>query len=155
MRRPLPNALEVDWRGGLADAVTAHAGAALLIEWGRRSGVLAAVERYLPAKKSSKGLGQGQFVEAFVLLSALGGDCLADFDGLRRDRGLGPCWAMPCRPRPRRAKGWIASLTSRCWWGALSKAAAFPPNRRPSPGCAPWSSPRPAPTWPPCSPGAR
>ena len=27
-------------------------------------------------------------VESFVLLSALGGDCVDDFDGLRRDLGL-------------------------------------------------------------------
>jgi Transposase DDE domain group 1 len=88
MRRPLANALDIDLRGGLTDAVTPHAGSALLIELGRRSGTLAAAERHLPAKKNAKGLGQGQFVEAFVLLSALGGDCLDDFDGLRRDRGL-------------------------------------------------------------------
>src|SRR5918998_3148368 len=88
MRRPLPNALDIDLRGGLTDAVTPHAGSALLIELGRRSGVLAAAERSLPAKRSSKGLGQGQFVEAVVVLSALGGECLDDFDGLRRDRGL-------------------------------------------------------------------
>ena len=49
---------------------------------------MAAAERHLPAKRSSKGLGQGQFVEAMVLLSALSGDCLDDFDNLRRDRGL-------------------------------------------------------------------
>ena len=88
MRRPLANALDIDLRGGLTDAVTPHAGVALLLDLGRRSGVLAAAERHLPAKKSAKGLGQSQFVEAFVLLSALGGDCGDDFDGLRRDRGL-------------------------------------------------------------------
>jgi Transposase DDE domain group 1 len=88
MRRPLPNALDIDFRGGLTDEVTPHAGSALLIELGRRSGVMAVAERHLPAKRSSKGLGQGQFVEAMVLLSALGGDCLDDFDNLRRDRGL-------------------------------------------------------------------
>jgi hypothetical protein len=88
MRRPLPNGLDIDLRGGLTDQATPHAGSALLIELGRRSGVLAAAEQHLPAKKSSRGLGQGQFVEAFVLLSALGGDCLDDFDGLRHDRGL-------------------------------------------------------------------
>jgi hypothetical protein len=88
MRKPLPNALDIDLRGGLTEEVTPHAGAALLLELGRRSGVMAAAERHLPAKKSAKGLGQGQFVEAFVLLSALGGDCLDDFDTLRRDRGL-------------------------------------------------------------------
>jgi hypothetical protein len=59
-----------------------------LLELGRRSGVIAAAERHLPAKRSPKGLGNGQFVEAMVLLSALGGDCLDDFDSLRQDRGL-------------------------------------------------------------------
>ena len=88
MRRPLPNALDLDLRGGLTDAVTPHAGSALLIALGRRRGVLAAAERPRPAKKSSKGLGQGQCIDAFLLLRALGGDCLDDFDGLRRDRGL-------------------------------------------------------------------
>ena len=88
MRKPLPNALDIDLRGGLTEEVTPHAGVALLIELGRRSGVLAAAEKSLPPKKSAKGLGQGQFVESVVLLSALGGECLDDFDGLRRDRGL-------------------------------------------------------------------
>src|SRR6185437_16033908 len=87
-RRPLPNALDIDLRGGLTDEVTPHAGSALFIELGRRSGVMAAAEKYLPTKKSPKGLGQGQMVETFVLLSALGGDCIDDFDALRRDRGL-------------------------------------------------------------------
>src|SRR5712692_3888239 len=88
MRKPLPNALDIDFRGGLTEEVTPHVGSALLIELGRRSGVMAAAERHLSAKKSSKGLGNGQFVEAVVLLSALGRDCLDDFDNLRRDRGL-------------------------------------------------------------------
>jgi hypothetical protein len=55
MRRPLANALDLDLRGGLTDAVTPHAGAALLIELGRRSGTLAAAEQHLPAKKAKKG----------------------------------------------------------------------------------------------------
>ena len=84
----LPNALDIDFRGGLTDEVTPHAGVALLVELGRRSRVMEAAEKYLPAKKNPKGLGQGQMVESLVLLSALGGDCLEDFDNLRRDRGL-------------------------------------------------------------------
>ena len=88
MRRPLPNALDIDLAGGLTEEVTPHAGVALLIELGRRSGVMAAAEKCLPPKKSAKGLGQGQMVESFVLLSALGGDCIDDFEGLRRDYGL-------------------------------------------------------------------
>lgn len=88
MRRPMANALDIDLRGGLTEEVTPHAGSALFIELGRRSGVIAAAERQLPTKKSLRGLRPGEFVESFVLLSALGGDCLDDFDGLRRDRGL-------------------------------------------------------------------
>jgi len=88
MRRPLANALDIDLAGGLTDQVTPHAGSALLIEVMRRSGVIAAAERHLPAKKSTKGLRPGELVEGFVLLSALGGECLDDFDHVRRDRGL-------------------------------------------------------------------
>jgi hypothetical protein len=88
MRKSLPNALEIDFRGGLKVVETPHAGVALLIETGRRSGVMQAAERHLPPKRSSKGLGQDQLVESFVLLSALGGECLDDFTGLRRDLGL-------------------------------------------------------------------
>ncbi|MCC7105373.1 MAG: transposase [Chloroflexi bacterium] len=88
MRRPLANALDIDPRGGLTDQVTPHAGSALLLELIRRSGTVAAAEKHLPGKKSPKGLRQGELVESFVLLSALGGDCLDDFAGLRRDLGL-------------------------------------------------------------------
>ncbi|MDO8615628.1 MAG: IS1380 family transposase [Dehalococcoidia bacterium] len=88
MRKPSSTGLDIDLQGGLSEAETPHAGVALLIELGRRSGVVGAAERHLPRKKSVRGVGQGQFVESVVVLSALGGDCLDDFDGLRRDRGL-------------------------------------------------------------------
>jgi Transposase DDE domain group 1 len=88
MRKPLAKALDIDLRGGLTDKVTPHAGVALLIETGRRSGVIAAAERALPVKTSPKGLRQGEMVETLVLLSALGGDCVDDLDQVRRDRGL-------------------------------------------------------------------
>lgn len=88
MIKPLPKRVEMEFKGGLNEVVTPHAGVTLLIEVGRMSGVMASAERSLPAKRSSKGLGQGQFVEAFVVLSALGGECLDDLDVLRRDEGL-------------------------------------------------------------------
>src|SRR5207302_4126553 len=88
MRKPLANALDLDLRGGLTDKVTPQAGVAVLIELGRRSGVIAAAAQALPAKSSPKGLRQGELVEALVLLSGLGGDCLDDLDRLRRDQGL-------------------------------------------------------------------
>jgi len=88
VRKPLPNALDIDLAGVLTEAVTPHVGVALLIELGRRSGVMAAADKRLPPKKSAKGLGQNQMVEPFVLVSALGGDCIDDFEGLRRNYGL-------------------------------------------------------------------
>ena len=54
--------LEIGFEGGLGEEVTAHAGVALLVEVGRLSGVIAAADRALPAKKNPKGLTQGQMV---------------------------------------------------------------------------------------------
>ncbi len=87
-RKILANALDIDFRGGLTSEVTPHAGVALLVELGRVSGVMGAAEKHLPPKKNPKGLSHAQMVESFVLLSALGGECVDDLDPLRRDRGL-------------------------------------------------------------------
>ncbi|MHB8621658.1 MAG: hypothetical protein ACYDAG_19195 [Chloroflexota bacterium] len=88
MRKPLPTGLDIELHGGLSEETTPYAGAELLIDLGRRSGVMAAAEKSLPQKKSPKGLGQGQMVESMVLLSALGGDCIDDLHTLRQDHGL-------------------------------------------------------------------
>lgn len=88
MRKPMPRELTIDIEGGLEEVVTPHAGVAGLIQVGRQSNVIGAAEKYLPVKRSAKGLGQGQMVEAFVVLSVLGGECVDDFDRLRRDEGL-------------------------------------------------------------------
>lgn len=84
----LPRGVAMEFRGGLEEEVTAHAGVVLLIETGRRSGVMETADRVLPSKKNPKGLGQAQMVESFVVLSALGGECVDDFQALRGDRGL-------------------------------------------------------------------
>jgi hypothetical protein len=84
----LPRGVEMEFRGGLEEEVTAHGGVVLLIETGRRSGVIGKADRVLPSKKNPKGLGQAQMVESFVLLSALGGECVEDFQTLRADLGL-------------------------------------------------------------------
>lgn len=81
--------------GGLREDVTAWAGVSVLVELYRKAGVEAAVERSLPKKKSSKGLKQGQMVESFVLLSALGGDYLEDLERLRADGGLEALLRLP------------------------------------------------------------
>ena len=89
--------------GGLREASTPWAGASLLVELIRRSGVGGVANKVLPAKKSAKGLRQGQMVESFVLLSALGGECMDDMQHLR---GAGLA-ATGVRDSPALA-GWIA-----------------------------------------------
>ena len=54
--RESARSLEIEFEDGPREEVTAHAGVALLVETARRSGVIAAADRTLPAKKNPKGL---------------------------------------------------------------------------------------------------
>ena len=92
--------------GGLREASTPWAGASLLVELFRRLGVEAVADRALPAKGSPKGLKQGQTVESFVLLSALGGDCIEDMERLRQDEGLEALLGYR-PPAPETARQWL------------------------------------------------
>jgi len=92
--------------GGLREASTPWAGASLLVELFRRSGVEAVANRVLPVKGSAKGLKQGQTVESFVLLSALGGDCIEDMERLRQDEGLAALLGYR-PPAPETARQWL------------------------------------------------
>lgn len=98
--------LGMEYEGGLEEEVTAHAGVGLLLEVARRSGVIAAADRALPAKKNPKGLTHGQMVETMVLLSALGGDCIDDLEMLREDRGLAALAGYRL-PAPSTARSWL------------------------------------------------
>lgn len=77
-----------DYAGGLREEVTTFAGAGLLIELYRQAGIRGTAERVLPQKRSKRGLTAGQMEECFVLLSALGGECVEDMEHLRDDAGL-------------------------------------------------------------------
>jgi len=105
MRQP-KNLLGVKVVGGLKETSTPWAGASLLIDLFRRLGMDEAANKILPAKGSSKGLRHGQMVECFVLLSALGGDCIDDMKRLRGDEGLaGILGYQP--PAPETARQWL------------------------------------------------
>ena len=104
--RESAKSLEIEFAAGLAEEVTTHAGVALLVETARRSGVIAAADRALPAKINPKGLTQGQLVESFVLLSALGGECLDDLQKLRQDQGLAVLIGYQL-PAPSTARGFL------------------------------------------------
>lgn len=60
--------------GGLKKVFTAWAVASLLVDLFRKVEADKLANQVLPAKRSSKGLNQGQMVESFVLLSALGAE---------------------------------------------------------------------------------
>ena len=98
--------LGVTITGGLTEQATSWAGAGLLVELYRKAGMEMATERALPSKKSSKGLKQSQMVESFVLLSALGGDCIEDMERLRQDEGLEAMLAYR-PPAPETARQWL------------------------------------------------
>ena len=100
------SSLGVTLTGGLNEEATPWAGAALLVELYRKVGVGAAVERALPKKKSPRGLSHEQMVESFVLLSALGGDCIEDMERLRQDKGLASMLGY-CPPAPETARQWL------------------------------------------------
>ena len=74
--------------GDLEEVATPWAGASLLLDLFRHLELGEVADKVLPPKRSSKGLRHGQMVESFVLLSALGGECIDDMRRLRDDEGL-------------------------------------------------------------------
>lgn len=78
----------------------------MLVELYRRSGVDTAANKALRTKGLSKGLAQGQTVESFVLLNALGGDCVEDMQRLRDDGGLAAMLGYR-PPAPETARQWL------------------------------------------------
>ena len=98
--------LEVAYTGGLKEESTAFAGVGLLAEAFRQSGTSAMAERVLSKKRSPKGLRQWEMVESFVLLSALGGECLEDMARLRDDEGLAIMLGYKA-PAPETARQWL------------------------------------------------
>jgi hypothetical protein len=72
----------------LEEAVTAYGGIPLLVRAARSLGLAASVKRHVHIKQRRRGIDEGSYVESFLVLNALGGDCLDDFERLREDDGL-------------------------------------------------------------------
>ena len=98
--------LGIEYAGGLQEKSTAFGGVGLVVELYRQSGASATAERALPKKRSSQGLRQWQTVEAFVVLSALGGECLDDMERFREDEGLEALLGYK-PPAPETARQWL------------------------------------------------
>jgi hypothetical protein len=72
----------------LEEAVSAYGGIPVFLRAARSLDVGGCVRRHLQLKKRERGLDEASYVESFLVLNALGGECLDDFDRLREDEGL-------------------------------------------------------------------
>ncbi|MBM4043818.1 MAG: IS1380 family transposase [Planctomycetes bacterium] len=72
----------------LEEQVTALGGVPLLVRTLRSLDVPGSVKRNLSIKQRDRGYDEATYIESFVVLNAVGGDCLDDFDRLREDPGL-------------------------------------------------------------------
>lgn len=67
----------------LEECVTSLGGLPLFLRAVRSLDVPGSVKRHLPLKQRERGLDEAAYVESFLTLNAVGGDCLEDFDQLR------------------------------------------------------------------------
>src|SRR5271157_347486 len=72
----------------LEECVTALGGVPLLVRAIRSLDVAGSVQRHVRMKQRERGFDEATYVESFLVLNAVGGDCLEDFDHLREDAGL-------------------------------------------------------------------
>jgi len=72
----------------LEESVTALGGLPLLLRAIRSLDVPGSVKRNLQVKKRERGFDEPTYVESFLVLNAVGGDCLEDLDRLREDPGV-------------------------------------------------------------------
>src|SRR6266487_1621345 len=70
------------------EVLTAMGGAPLLVQAFRSLGLAGSVREHVHVKQRQRGYDEATFVESFVLLNGLGGECLDDFERLREDAGL-------------------------------------------------------------------
>lgn len=60
----------------------------LLVRAARSLNVPSLVKRYVSTKERERGFDEATYIESFLVLNAVGGDCLEDFDLLREDMGF-------------------------------------------------------------------
>ena len=72
----------------LEECITALGGVPLLVRAARSLDVPGRVQRHLQLKQRQRGFDEASYIESFLVLNAVGGDCLEDFDQLREDAGL-------------------------------------------------------------------
>ena len=72
----------------LEECLTAWGGVPLLVRAARSLDLPGLVQGHVQVKQRERGFDEATYVESFLILNAVGGDCLEDFDQLREDGGL-------------------------------------------------------------------
>jgi len=72
----------------LEECLTAWGGVPLLVRAARSLDLPGLVQSHVQVKQRERGFDEATYVESFLILNAVGGDCLEDFDQLREDGGL-------------------------------------------------------------------
>jgi hypothetical protein len=90
----------------LEETLTAFGGVPLVVRAFRSLGLPGAVQREVHTKVRQRGYDEATFVESFVVLNAVGGECLDDFDRLREDPGLATAVGHPL-PSPEAARKFL------------------------------------------------
>jgi len=72
----------------LEECLTAWGGVPLLVRAARSLDLPGLVQGHVQVKQRERGFDEATYVESFLVLNAVGGDCLEDFDQLREDGGL-------------------------------------------------------------------
>lgn len=70
------------------EVLTAWGGVPLVVQTLRSLGLPASVKQHVRIKERQRGFDEATLVESFVILNAVGGECVDDFQRLREDAGL-------------------------------------------------------------------
>ena len=110
----------------------------------RSLGVAASDQRNLPLKQRRRGLDEASYIESFLVLNAVGGECLDDFAVLREDLGMAERLGYE-PPSPEAARQFLYQFHD-------DEKILAAQQQQPGMGPAPASSPAKAthsPDWPP------
>lgn len=93
----------------LPEAVTAMGGVPLVVQAFRSLGLPQSVREHVRVKERQRGYDEPTLVESFVILNAVGGECLDDFVRLREDPGLSELVGHAL-PSPEAARNFLYSF---------------------------------------------
>src|SRR2546422_11106106 len=82
---PLPSQLDPE---PATETLTSYGGIPLVVQAFRSLGLRQAITQHVRIKERDRGYDEATFIESFVILNAVGGECLEDFEQLRADPGL-------------------------------------------------------------------